>query len=128
MARDDGGAVEAGVSPGEGPAPWRHLVRLALLLAVAGLLIPDAGVHRTTISLTKVESAKSVDFADGVVWLLVLGSDARPGTPLDKGTRTPSSWSGSTCSPGGPPGSASPGTPTSTSPATTGAWTGSTRP
>ncbi|MET0524869.1 MAG: LCP family protein [Nocardioides sp.] len=65
--------------------PWRHLVRLALLLAVAGLLVPDAGVHRTTISLTKVESAKSVDFADGVVWLLVLGSDARPGTPLDKG-------------------------------------------
>jgi polyisoprenyl-teichoic acid--peptidoglycan teichoic acid transferase len=56
---------------------WRRLARLALLLAVAGLLIPDAGVHRTTISLTKVESAKGIDFADGVVWILVLGSDAR---------------------------------------------------
>ena len=58
---------------------WRHLARLAMLLAVAGLLIPDGGVHATTISLTKVESAKSVDFAEGVVWILVLGSDADPG-------------------------------------------------
>ncbi len=63
----------------------RHLARLALLLAVAGLLIPDAGVHRTTISLTKVESAKSVDFADGVVWILVLGSDARAGEDVIDG-------------------------------------------
>ena len=58
---------------------WRHLARLAMLLAVAGLLIPDGGVHATTISLTKVESAKSVDFTEGVVWILVLGSDADPG-------------------------------------------------
>ena len=48
-------------------------------------LIPDAGTHQTTISLTRVESAKSVDFADGVVWILVLGSDARPGQELTQG-------------------------------------------
>ena len=64
---------------------WRHLARLALLLALAGVLIPDAGTHPTTISLTKVESAKSVDFADGVVWILVLGSDARAGQELTEG-------------------------------------------
>jgi LCP family protein required for cell wall assembly len=63
----------------------RHLARLALLLAVAGLVIPDAGVHRTTISLTRVESARGIDFADGVVWILVLGSDARPGQTLEEG-------------------------------------------
>ncbi len=66
-------------------ASWRHLGRLALLLALAGVLIPDAGTHQTTISLTRVESAKSVDFADGVVWILVLGSDARPGQELTEG-------------------------------------------
>ena len=64
---------------------WRHLTRLALLLAVAGLLIPDAGTHQTTVSLTKVDSAKSVDFADGVVWILVLGSDAGAGQELRTG-------------------------------------------
>ena len=30
-------------------------------------------------SLTRVETAKHVDFEDGVVWILALGSDARPG-------------------------------------------------
>ena len=39
----------------------------------------------TTISLTRVEGAKDVDFADGVVWVLALGSDARGGEELVEG-------------------------------------------
>jgi LCP family protein required for cell wall assembly len=64
---------------------WLHLATLAAVLAVACLVVPDSAVHPTTISLTRVDRAESVDFADDVVWLLVLGSDARPGTPVDKG-------------------------------------------
>ncbi len=64
---------------------WRVLARLALLLALAGLTVPDAEVHPTILSLTKMESAKDVDFSDGVVWILALGSDARPGQDVEDG-------------------------------------------
>jgi LCP family protein required for cell wall assembly len=65
--------------------PWWRLTPLAAVLALAGLIVPDSAVHPTTISLTKVESAESVDFSDDVVWLLVLGSDARPGQDVESG-------------------------------------------
>lgn len=54
----------------------RRGVALALLTA-AMVLIPDAGSAPTRLSLVKVESAKSIDFADGTVWVLALGSDAK---------------------------------------------------
>jgi polyisoprenyl-teichoic acid--peptidoglycan teichoic acid transferase len=60
----------------------RQLVRVALVLAGAALVVPGPTVHPVTISLTDVESAKQVDFDGGTVWLLVLGSDARPGEDL----------------------------------------------
>lgn len=62
-----------------------RLVSLAAVLAVGCLVVPDSAVHPTRISLTKAENARSVDFADDVVWILVLGSDARPGQDLDEG-------------------------------------------
>ena len=62
----------------------RHLVRLAALLATAGLAVPASAVHPTTLSLTRVESAEEVDFAEGVVWILALGSDAEPGQALEE--------------------------------------------
>jgi LCP family protein required for cell wall assembly len=64
---------------------WRHLAPLAAVLALACLIVPDSAVHPTTISLTKVESAESVDFSDELVWILVLGSDARPGQDVESG-------------------------------------------
>ena len=64
---------------------WRYAARLALLLGLAGLTVPDAAVHPATLSLTRIESAKDVDFSDGVVWILVLGSDARPGQDVQDG-------------------------------------------
>ena len=57
----------------------RHLGRVALLLVLIGLVVPTSAVHPATLSLTRIETAEKVDFADGVVWLLALGSDARPG-------------------------------------------------
>jgi LCP family protein required for cell wall assembly len=64
------------------------LVRLARwipLLAAVALLVPAPSVQPAAISLTSVGSAKAVDFGDGVLWVLVLGSDARPGTPVTEG-------------------------------------------
>ncbi|HWM73980.1 MAG TPA: LCP family protein [Nocardioides sp.] len=61
------------------------VARLILLLAVVVLLLPDSAARPATFSLTKVESAKHVDFEDGVVWFLALGSDARPGQAVTDG-------------------------------------------
>ncbi|MFC7495243.1 MULTISPECIES: LCP family protein [unclassified Nocardioides] len=61
---------------------WRHLARVAVVLAAVGLVVPASGVHPVTISLSKVDSVKEVDFDGGTVWLLLLGSDARPGEEL----------------------------------------------
>jgi LCP family protein required for cell wall assembly len=58
--------------------------RLAVLAGVA-LVVPTGAVHPTSISLTTVETAKAVDVGDGVLWVLVLGSDARPGDDVMEG-------------------------------------------
>jgi polyisoprenyl-teichoic acid--peptidoglycan teichoic acid transferase len=60
-------------------ALW-SVVRGALLLALLALVVPGAAVRPTTVSLSRVETAKSVDFKDGVVWVLVLGRDAEDHT------------------------------------------------
>jgi LCP family protein required for cell wall assembly len=54
----------------------RTVLRLLPLLVVLALLVPGSGVRPTTIGLTKMESAEAYDFADGVVWTLVLGEDS----------------------------------------------------
>ncbi len=64
---------------------WRRggrLVRMAVLggvLAVTGLMIPDAAVRPTEVSLVKIRHAEGVSLGDDVVWILGVGSDARPG-------------------------------------------------
>ncbi len=63
----------------------RVVARVALMLTVFALVVPGAAVHPATLSLSQVEAAKSVDFQDGVVWVLVLGSDAEDGTTLREG-------------------------------------------
>ena len=59
---------------------FRILARVAPLLVLLALAVPASSVHPTTLSLSRVESAKSVDFEDGVVWVLVLGRDAEGDT------------------------------------------------
>jgi LCP family protein required for cell wall assembly len=55
------------------------------LLAALLLLVPAPTVRPASISLLTVETAKAVDFGDGVLWVLVLGSDARPGQSVTEG-------------------------------------------
>jgi LCP family protein required for cell wall assembly len=60
-------------------SPRRTLVRLLRLVAVGLvtlLVVPGSAVRPATISLYGVETAKGVDFSDGSVWVLVLGSDS----------------------------------------------------
>lgn len=54
-------------------------VVLGLFVAVALLAVPNAGTNPVTATLVKVERAQSVDLSPDVVWILALGSDARPG-------------------------------------------------
>jgi LCP family protein required for cell wall assembly len=61
------------VSPGRGA--------LAVLGAAALLLVPDAQVAPAAVSLLEVESSTAVDFGDGTVHVLALGSDASGADP-----------------------------------------------
>lgn len=62
----------------------RAVVRLALLGTVV-VAVPNGSVHPTTISLTTIGTAKAVDPGSDVLWVLALGSEAAPGTPVLKG-------------------------------------------
>lgn len=57
-------------------------VVLALICALTVLLVPDSAMSRPTASLVRVDGARAVDAQDDVVWILALGSDARPGQPV----------------------------------------------
>ncbi|CAA9359560.1 MAG: Cell envelope-associated transcriptional attenuator LytR-CpsA-Psr, subfamily A1 [uncultured Nocardioidaceae bacterium] len=63
----------------------RRLVALAVVLAVTVLVVPPAALREAPASLVKVESAQGVDHEPHVLWVLLLGSDARPGTPVLRG-------------------------------------------
>ena len=60
-------------------------VRLAIACLLALLLVPDSTRSPASISLTTVDTAKRVDFGEDIVWVLVLGSDARPGQEVTEG-------------------------------------------
>jgi LCP family protein required for cell wall assembly len=58
-----------------------RLVRLATVLTVAALLVPDSSPRVAPAMLVKVDTAAGVEHGKDVVWILALGSDARPGQP-----------------------------------------------
>ncbi|MGZ4429259.1 MAG: LCP family protein [Nocardioidaceae bacterium] len=60
----------------------RRYVALAVVLAVTALVVPQAAVRPTPLSLVKVSTASAVDHSPNVIWILCLGSDARPGQAL----------------------------------------------
>ncbi|MGH3364624.1 MAG: LCP family protein [Nocardioidaceae bacterium] len=60
----------------------RRLVPLAVVLAVTALVMPPATVRDAPAALVKVEGAHNVDISEKVVWVLLLGSDAREGGPV----------------------------------------------
>jgi LCP family protein required for cell wall assembly len=61
---------------------WRRLATFGALLAVLGMTVPDAGHPEARFALIKLDQVEGVDATDDVVWILALGSDARPGQPV----------------------------------------------
>jgi LCP family protein required for cell wall assembly len=59
----------------------RRLGVLALVLVLAALVMPGSSIRTGPMMLVRVDSAQGIDGADGVVWILALGSDARQGQP-----------------------------------------------
>lgn len=57
----------------------RRILALSLVLAVTAFVVPQAGVRHSDAALVRVRTAQAVDHPKSVVWVLCLGSDARPG-------------------------------------------------
>jgi LCP family protein required for cell wall assembly len=57
---------------------------LAVVLAVVGLAVPDSSVEPAEVSLVKLRGADGVDVGDDVIWILAIGSDARPGESMTR--------------------------------------------
>lgn len=64
-----------------------HLVRTLALVVVLGLValtVPDSAVRPAELSLVKLKGADGVDVGDDVIWILAIGSDARPGETMTR--------------------------------------------
>lgn len=59
-----------------------RIATIGLVLAVAALVVPDSAVKSTDVALVKVEQANGVDLTPDVIWILAVGSDARPGEDM----------------------------------------------
>jgi polyisoprenyl-teichoic acid--peptidoglycan teichoic acid transferase len=57
----------------------RRLLVLGLVLAVTALVVPAPTYRDAPVSLVKGQGASGIDHSRNVVWILFLGSDARPG-------------------------------------------------
>ena len=58
---------------------WRRLTALLAVLVATAVVVPQATVSEAPMSLVKVRTAEGVGHGPDVVWVLFLGSDARPG-------------------------------------------------
>lgn len=57
---------------------------VGLMLTVAALVVPTSAVKSTEVALVKVDRADGVDLTPDVVWILAVGSDARPGEDMTR--------------------------------------------
>jgi len=57
-------------------------VALGCILTLAGIVIPDSTVASTEVTLVKLQQAQGIDLEPDVVWILAVGSDARPGEDM----------------------------------------------
>lgn len=64
------------------PGKLRRVLTFGLLFAVLGIVVPSSDHSDPEFALVKVDGVRAVDAADNVVWILALGSDARPGQPV----------------------------------------------
>jgi LCP family protein required for cell wall assembly len=65
---------------------WRatRLLVLGVVLALCATLAPSSSVKPTDLALIKLKQATSVDVSPDVVWILAVGSDARPGEDMTR--------------------------------------------
>ena len=61
-----------------------RLFTLGLVLVVAAITVPDSAVKSTEFELVKVHRASGVDVSPDVMWILAVGSDARPGQDMTR--------------------------------------------
>lgn len=63
---------------------WLTPLLLGLVLAVATVTVPDSTVKPADMLLVEVERATTVDLNPDVLWILAVGSDARPGEEMTR--------------------------------------------
>ncbi len=62
----------------------RRWAVLGAVLAASAVVVPNSAVREPDASLVKVQVAKGVDHPKNVIWVLAMGSDARPGERIDR--------------------------------------------
>ena len=65
---------------------WRaaRLLVLGVVVALCATLAPSSSVKPTDLTLVEVQRATSVDLSPDVVWIMAVGSDARPGEDMTR--------------------------------------------
>jgi LCP family protein required for cell wall assembly len=63
---------------------WLTPTLLGLVLAVATVTVPDSTVRPPDMLLVEVDRATTVDVNPDVLWILAVGSDARPGEEMTR--------------------------------------------
>jgi LCP family protein required for cell wall assembly len=58
------------------------IAALGVVLALTALTIPDASVQPADMALVEVPRAQGVDLSPDVIWIMAVGSDARPGQSI----------------------------------------------
>ncbi|MGI8645073.1 MAG: LCP family protein [Nocardioides sp.] len=65
-------------------ARWSRTGLLAAVLGLAALVVPDSALQPTDVSLVRVRHAEGLDSPRSVIWILAVGSDARPGQDMTR--------------------------------------------
>jgi LCP family protein required for cell wall assembly len=66
------------------PARLLRLVVLVTVLAVAALVVPGSAVRSPDAALVRLNTAEGVDAGRDTIWILAVGSDARPGQDMTR--------------------------------------------
>ncbi len=61
-----------------------RLLSLTLVLGLLAVALPDSSPAPTQVTLVKVREASGVDVNPDVLWILMVGSDARPGEDMTR--------------------------------------------
>jgi polyisoprenyl-teichoic acid--peptidoglycan teichoic acid transferase len=61
-----------------------RLLTLGVVLALAAVLVPDSAPHSEQVALVKVDRASGIAVDPDVIWILAVGSDARPGEQMTR--------------------------------------------